>query len=104
MNSGVWIAIYMPIFILIFVIAPLQREMKRYKILKIKKKKGLKIMTYEVIKKCIGKKCRISTGSYGTNLEGKIIEINENWIEVETKKGIKFINAEFVELIHIYKS
>lgn len=62
------------------------------------------IMTNEVIKKCMGKKCKISTGAYGTNLVGKIIEINENWIEVETKKGIQFINAEFVQSIYIYES
>ncbi|MGV8906951.1 MAG: DUF6897 domain-containing protein [Acetobacterium sp.] len=104
MNSGAWIAIYMPLFILIFVILPQQLQMQRLITLKIKKKKGLIIMANEAIKKCIGKKCKISTGPYGTNLVGKIIGINENWIELETKKGIQFINAEFVQSIYIYQS
>jgi len=60
-------------------------------------------MTNEVIKKNIGKNCRISTGSFGTNVIGKIIDVNENWIEIETKKGIELINAEFVQSIKIDK-
>lgn len=103
MNSGVWIAIYMPLFVLIFVIIPQQINMQRIVSLKIKKKKGLLIMANEAIKKCIGKKCKISTGPYGTNLVGEIIAINENWIEIETKKGSQFINAEFVQSIYIYQ-
>ncbi len=58
-------------------------------------------MTNELIKKYIGKKCSISTGDFGTNATGKIIDINENWIEVETKKGKELINAEFVQSIKI---
>jgi len=58
-------------------------------------------MTNELIKKYIGKNCRISTGSFGTNSVGKIIEVNENWIEVETKKGVEIINAEFIQSIKV---
>lgn len=58
-------------------------------------------MTNDVIKKYIGKDCKISTGSFGTNVTGKIINVNENWIEVETKKGVEIINAEFVQSIKI---
>ncbi|MGH4137555.1 DUF6897 domain-containing protein [Clostridium sp.] len=58
-------------------------------------------MTNEVIKKYIGKKCRISTGSFGTNAIGTIIDVNENWIEVQTKKGNELINAEFIQSIKI---
>ncbi len=59
------------------------------------------MMTNEIIKKYIGKNCKISTGPYGTNVTGKIIEINENWIEVETKKGSELINAEFIQSIKV---
>ncbi len=58
-------------------------------------------MTNEVIKKYINKNCKISTGSFGTNVAGKIIDVNENWIEVETKKGNELINAEFIQSIKI---
>jgi len=101
LSSGTWIAIYLPLFVLFFVILPQQRLIQKSIILKIKKRKGLIIMTNEVIKKYIGKNCRISTGSFGTNVIGKIIDVNENWIEVETKKGNELINAEFVQSIKI---
>ncbi|KJF28198.1 hypothetical protein TZ02_04450 [Clostridium aceticum] len=58
-------------------------------------------MMNEVIKKYIGKSCKISTGSFGTTIVGKIIDVNENWIEVETKKGNELVNAEFIQNIKI---
>lgn len=58
-------------------------------------------MTNELIKKYIGKTCRISSGQFGTNVIGKIIDVNENWIEIETKKGNELINAEFMQSIKI---
>ncbi|WP_291642711.1 hypothetical protein [Clostridium sp.] len=99
--SSTWIAIYMPFFILLFLVLPQQREIKKSTILKIKKRKGLIIMTNEVIKKYIGKTCKISTGSFGREVIGEIIDVNENWIEVETKKGKELINADFIQSIKI---
>jgi len=63
-------------------------------------------MANEVIKKCIGKNCRLlSTGSAGiTVVTGKIIDVNEIWIEIETKKGNVFVNAEFVQSIEMNPS
>lgn len=101
MNSSTWIAIYMPLFMLFFIIIPQQREMEKGVLLKIKKRKGVAAMTNEVIKKYIGKNCKISTGSFGTNVAGKIIDVNENWIEVETKKGKELINADFIQNIKV---
>ena len=66
-----------------------------------KKRKGIIIMTNEVIKKYIGKNCKISTGAFGTNVIGKIVDVNENWIEIETKKGVELINAEFIQSIKV---
>ena len=101
MSSATWIAIYMPLFILFFVIIPQQREMPKAVLLKMKKRKGVITMTNEAIKKYIGMNCRISTGSFGTNVEGKIIDVNENWLEVETKKGKELINADFIQNIKV---
>jgi hypothetical protein len=78
--------------------------MQKSIIFKIKKRKVLIIMTNEVIKKYVGRNCRISTGSFGTNVIGKIIDVNENWIEIETKKGNELINAEFIQSIKIDQS
>lgn len=58
-------------------------------------------MTNEIIKKYIGKYCKITTGSMGTSVVGKIIGVNENWIEIETKKGSELVNADFVQSIKI---
>lgn len=88
-------------FILFFVILPQQRALRKTVGLKIKKRKGVKVMTNELIKKYIGKVCQISTGTFGVNITGKITDINENWIEVETKKGNELINAEFIQNIKI---
>ncbi len=101
MNSATWIAIYMPLFILFIIILPQQQELQKSVLLRIRKRKGAVEMTNEVIKKYIGKDCRISTGSFGTNVIGKILDVNENWIEVETKKGNELVNAEYVQSIKI---
>lgn len=101
MNASTWVAIYMPLFILIFIIIPQKLEMEKLLISHIKNRKGVRIMTNEVIKKYIGKRCKISTGSFGTNVEGEIIDVNENWLEVETKKGKELINADFIQSIKV---
>lgn len=91
----------MPLSILFFIIFPQQREMKKLISLKMKKRKGAIIMTNEIIKKNIGNNCKIFTGSFGINVIGKIIDVNENWIEIETKKGSELINADFIQSIKI---
>ena len=58
-------------------------------------------MSNELIKQYIGKICRISTGTYGINTVGKIVSINENWIEVETRKGNELINTDYIQNIKI---
>lgn len=75
--------------------------MQKAVLLKMKKRKGAITMTNEVIKKYIGMNCRISTGSFGTNVEGKIVDVNENWLEVETRKGKELINADFIQNIKV---
>ncbi len=65
------------------------------------KRKGLINMTNEVINKYIGKNCKISTGSFGTTVKGKIIEVKENWIEVQTKNGNELINADYIQSVKI---
>lgn len=40
---------------------------------------------------------------FGANVQGKILEVKENWIEVETKKDIQIINADFIQSIKMVK-
>lgn len=101
MNPGTWIAIYVPLIMLFFVILPQQRRARTAAFIKIrnKKRKGVIKMTNEILKKYIGKNCLISSGTLGTNVSGKIVDVNDNWIEVEVKGGNELINAEFVQSI-----
>ncbi|ERJ11005.1 DUF6897 domain-containing protein [Haloplasma contractile] len=99
MNPIVWVGVYLPIVVLLFVILPRQQMMQKHFIKKRNKRKGVFNMTNEFIKKYIGKKCKISTGSFGTHVQGEIIAVNEHWIEVKTKKGIELINTEFIQII-----
>lgn len=101
MDSSIWITIYLPLFILLFVFLPQIRNIQKLVLRKIKKKKGWVNVTNEVIKKFINKNCKISAGSFGINVVGKIIDVKENWIEVETKKGTELINADFIQSIKI---
>lgn len=101
MNTGSWIAIYLPLFIIFFIILPQQRALHKAVLLKIRKRKGVAKMTNVLLQKYIGKKCIITTGSFGTNVKGIITEVNENWIEIETKKGNELINGEFIQSIKV---
>lgn len=94
------IAIYLPLFILLFVILN-ERRIQKLAYIKIKKRRGVIKMTYELIKKYIGENCIIGTLSLGSQVKGKITEINENWLEVETKKGNQLVNIEFIQSIKI---
>ena len=101
MDAGSWIAIYMPLFIIFLIILPQQRAAQQAVLLRIRKRKGVVTMTNELIKKYIGKNCQISSGSFNNSIKGEIIDINENWLEVETKKGKELINAEYIQSIKI---
>ncbi len=56
-------------------------------------------MTNELLVRFIGKTCKLSTGSYGSTVKGRIVEVNENWVEVETARGRELVNADFIQTI-----
>lgn len=98
MDSSQFIAIYMPIFILLFVILPSQNQFKQAFIIS-RRKRRVKGMNNELLLKFKGRECKISTGSFGVNVVGTIVDIKDNWVEVETKKGIELLNVEFIQSI-----
>lgn len=53
-------------------------------------------MANELIKKYVGKQCVVTTGSFGSSATGQILAIEDNWIEINTKKGPQLINTDFV--------
>lgn len=95
MNPGTWIAIFLPTFILLFVIIPAEQQRHRILISK-KRRKGKLIMTNELLKKYLGIRCNISTGSFGGTITGVITTLEDNWMEVSTKTGNHLINVEYV--------
>lgn len=97
-----YIAIWLPIFIAIVIILP-QQAAERTVVARLisRRKKGRIAMTNELVKKYLGKYCRITTGSMGINVTGRITEVNENWIEIETKKSKEIVNLDFIQNISI---
>lgn len=76
----------------------MMRNVKKRKL-----RRGTIRMTSEMLKKYIGKTCKVSTGQFGIYVKGEIIDVKENWIELQTKsgKGPELINAEFVQSIKV---
>ena len=104
MDTGSWVAIYMPLIIIFCIILPQQRAVQKLVLFKIRKRKGVVKMTNELVKKYIGKNCHISTGNFNNSVKGIIIDVNENWLEVETKQGNQLINTDFIQSIKIIYS
>jgi len=58
-------------------------------------------LTDPIIEKYTGVSCVITRDALGTDLEGKLVDASENWVEIETKRGIELINKEVVQNIKI---
>ncbi len=101
MDTGVWIAIYLPIIIIIFIVYP--SDMKKIKLVRlIKKKRGVKVMSNELIDRLVGKEVLITTGSLGSSYNKVVVvEVVENWIKVEKKGKMDLINIDFVQGIKV---
>ena len=101
MNPATYIAIYVPIFIIFFVMLPAQRNRLKY-LQYLRKRKGVNKMTNDLVKNCIGKICTISTGSFGTVYnKAEVIKVSDNWMEIKTKNRIDLVNIDFVQSIKI---
>lgn len=101
MNVSIWIAVFLPIFVTLYIVLPQQYAVFRIGTLNSFKRKDGSFMTNELLKKYLGENCIISTGTFGIRVEGKITDVNENWIEVETKKGNELINSQFIQNVKI---
>ena len=101
METSSWIAIYLPLFVVFVIIIPAQRRIIHVVKL-LKKRRGIKNVSNELIKNCIGKVCTISTGALGSNHNKvKIIEVVDNWIKVESKGKVDLINSDFIQNIKV---
>lgn len=101
MDAGVWIAIYLPLFVIFFVVYP--NNAKKIKLIRqLKKRKGVKVMSNELIGDLVGKEVLITTGSLGSSYNKvTVVEVVDNWIKVEKKGKTDLINIDFVQGIKI---
>lgn len=58
-------------------------------------------MSNELLKEYEGKDCHVSSGNYAVTVQGKILRVKENWLELKTKNEIMIINADFIDSIKI---
>lgn len=99
MDAITWIIIFMPIFLLFAVIWPLQRSAVR----RIYRKRGETPMANELLQKFMGKKCAITTGSFGGGATGILTAVEDKWLEIQTKRGVQLFNLEYVTNIYEMK-
>lgn len=100
LKPSIWIAIYLPMFIMFFIIIPSQQRIVLMN--QLRRKRGGVIMSNQLIKDCIGKICKISTGSLGSTYNRvEIIELIDNWIKVEKNGKIDLINTDYIQNIKI---
>lgn len=86
-----WVSVY-----IVFLVIIINNNNTKKTILHNKLRRRKKAMTNELVKKFIGKQCIINTGSMGGSIIGTIIEVKDNWIEVQTKKNNELHNLDFV--------
>ncbi len=98
-DSSNFFAIWLPLFIVFFIIFT-QRTATQYVIKRKSSRRRLSPVNNDLVKQFTGKKCMVSTGSFGSglaNATGTVKKVQDNWIEMEDKKGkISLINLEFV--------
>lgn len=96
---------YFPILIVLMIVLSQHSANNHWIVIKRKKgERGLYHMS-EYLKKFIGQKCYISTGSFGSSFTGKIVTIEDKWVELESKedKPKEIINLDFVQRIRVLK-
>ena len=54
-----------------------------------------------MIEKFIGKDCLISLGS-GSNADGVVKSVSDNWVELESKDGLQAVNIDYISRIREY--
>jgi len=99
MDIAVWIAIFMPLFFILWTEHDKKKKAKLRRIVntaKAKRKKGLTVMN-EAVKKFINKNCTIWLSDGGA-VDGIVVSVEENWLTVENN-GSQIINTDYISRI-----
>ena len=93
------IPIYVAIFIPLMIMAAQRRTIIRHVIRK-KAKRGVSRLD-NILEKCVGKRCIVSTGSMGVRVDGVVKQVTEKWIEIESGKRTEIISLDFIQNVRI---
>ncbi len=101
MNIGALIAVFLPIFLLLFVFIPQTRA--QHKLIqqtrnRVRMNREADFLASQLVTQCLGKNCLISTGLNGS-FQGTVIEIADNWMKVESKGVVDLINCDYIQSI-----
>lgn len=90
------------LWVIVIIILLHRKKMQRLlHILRIKKRKRGHTDMNHMIEKFIGKDCLISLGS-GSNADGVVKSVSDNWIELESKDGLQAVNIDYISRIREY--
>ncbi len=99
MEPSTMIAIYMPIFMMLFVIIPSLNTAKRKQMI-INRRRNKKKMENQLLKEYEGRRCNISTGLNGKVYKNvKILSVVETWMKIEKKGMEELINTDYIQYI-----
>ncbi|MBQ3537390.1 MAG: hypothetical protein IJA39_02325 [Clostridia bacterium] len=93
---------YFPVFFIILVALAIERRNRlQLQIMRIRKRrKERKIMDNSILLRYKDKECIITANGYLSGIVGKVIEVSENWITVEDKKGkLTSFNCDYISSI-----
>lgn len=92
----IYIAIFIPLLILI-----VQRNaLLGYNVVKRKRMRGKNKMD-NILQKCVGKRCVVSTGSLGIKVDGYVKQVTDKWIEIESRNKTEILGLDFIQYIKI---
>ena len=99
-----FLPVYLLLFLVLFVLLPRQNRFM-YSILLRKKKlqsegKKKKVPA-EFLKECLGKVCSVMQFGDAAGQTGKITAVEDNWIRLEQKNAVRFINGDMIKEIQI---
>ena len=93
---------FFPVFFIILIaLAIAKRNNLQLQIMKIsKRRKEHKRMDNSLLLRYKDKECIITANGYISGIVGKVIEVSENWITVEDKKGkLTSFNCDYISSI-----
>ena len=98
----VWFILFIVFITLMFQQKRRHRMIRKNKRLK---KRGIKrVMPIDMLKECIGKEVIVCVEGELSGFKATVLDIEENWIKVEEKNNVRFINGDMITQIYIPKN